>query len=34
MQVLAVIGWMLGISYRGMAMFLVAFGATINRMTG
>lgn len=34
MRILAAIGWLLGLSYRSMAVFLTAFGVTISRMTG
>jgi transposase-like protein len=34
MRALAAIGWLLGLSYRGMSRFLDAFGVSISRMTG
>lgn len=34
MQVLAAIGWVLGLSYRGLACFLSGFGVTLSRMSG
>jgi transposase-like protein len=34
MRALAAIGWLLGLSYRGLSGLLAVFGVTISRMTG
>lgn len=34
MRALAAIGWMLGMSYRGLSKFLSAFGVDLSRMSG
>ena len=34
MQALAAIGWMLGMSYRGLSVFLSGFGVKLSRMSG